>query len=57
MNDSGGIGILGVIVGAILVLGILYFAFGERLGVRGPSSTTSVKVEAPRAPAAPTPSK
>ena len=56
MNDSGGIGILGVIVGAILVLGIVYFAFGDRLGIRGPTSTTSVKVETPRAPAT-TPNK
>jgi hypothetical protein len=50
MNDSG-MGILGVIVGAVLVLGILYFAFGERLGIRttGGGSTT-VNVEAPRAP-------
>jgi hypothetical protein len=54
MNDSG-MGILGVVVGAVLVLGILYFAFGERLGIRdtGGGSTT-VKVETPRAP---TPSK
>jgi hypothetical protein len=53
MNDSGGI--LGVIVGAVLVLGILYFAFGDRLGIRttGGGSTT-VNVEAPSAP---TPSK
>jgi hypothetical protein len=53
MNDSG-MGILGVIIGAMLVIGILVFAFGERLGVRGPSTT--VKVEAPKVPA-PTPSK
>ena len=50
MNDSGGIGILGVIVGAILVLGVLYFAFGERLGMRSPGGNTTVKVEAPRVP-------
>lgn len=49
MNDSGGIGILGVIVGAVLVLGILYFAFGERLGLRD-AGTATVKVEAPRTP-------
>ena len=50
MNDSG-MGILGVIIGAILVLGILFFAFGERLGIRGGGgSSTTVKVEAPKVP-------
>lgn len=49
MNDSGGIGILGVIIGAVLVLGIMFFAFGDSLGMRGPSNTT-VKVEAPKVP-------
>lgn len=57
MNDSG-MGIVGVVIGAMLVLGLLFFAFGESLGVRGPSTTTNVKVEAPRAPTpAPTPNK
>lgn len=54
-NDSGSTGILGVIVGVLLVLGILYFAFGERLGVRtasGPSTTVTVNT-----PKAPTPGK
>jgi hypothetical protein len=54
MNDSG-MGILGVVVGAVLVLGILYFAFGESLGIRNTGGgSTTVKVETPRAP---TPSK
>jgi hypothetical protein len=48
MNDSGGIGIVGVIIGAVLVLGIMFFAFGDSLGMR-PSNTT-VKVEAPKVP-------
>ena len=52
MNDSG-MGIIGVIVGAVLVIGVLFFAFGDRLGLRSPSNTT-VKVEAP-APKVPTP--
>jgi hypothetical protein len=57
MNDSG-MGILGVVIGALLVVGLLFFAFGESLGIRGPSTTTNVKVEAPRAPTpASTPSK
>lgn len=53
-NDSSSTGILGVIVGVLLVLGLIYFALGERLGVRtsGPSSTVSVN-----APKAPTPGK
>jgi hypothetical protein len=51
-NDSGSTGILGVIVGVILVLGLIYFIFGESLGIRtasGPSSTVSVNT--PKAPA------
>ena len=49
-NDSGSTGILGVIVGVILVLGILYFAFGERLGVRTSGPSTTVSVNTPKAP-------
>lgn len=49
MNDSGGMGILGVIVGAVLVLGVIFFAFGENLGLRS-SSNTTVKVEVPKVP-------
>ena len=47
-DHSGSSGILGVIIGVVLVLGIIYFAFGERMGIRtasGPS--TSVTVNAP----------
>jgi hypothetical protein len=50
MNDSGGIGILGVVIGAFLVLGVMYFAFGDRMGLRSPSNTTTVKVEVPKVP-------
>ena len=50
MNDLGGVGILGVIVGVFLVLGLMYFAFGERMGIRSPSNTTTVKVEVPKVP-------
>ena len=49
MNDLGGMGIIGVIVGAVLVLGVIFFAFGESLGLRGPNNTT-IKVEAPKVP-------
>ena len=51
MNDSGGIGILGVIIGAVLVIGIIYIAFGDRMGLRNAGPTTTIKVEAPKAPA------
>ena len=50
MNDSGGVGIVGVIIGAVLVIGIIFFAFGDRLGMRGPSGNTTVKVESPKVP-------
>ena len=47
MNDSG-MGILGVVIGAAIVVGILFFAFGGRFGSSGPATT--VKVEAPHVP-------
>jgi hypothetical protein len=51
VNDSGGMGILGVIVGAVLVLGIMFFAFGDRLGLRNSGGgNTTIKVEAPKSP-------
>ena len=50
MNNSGGVGILGVIVGAVLVIGIMYFVFGEQMGFRNTGPTTTIKVEAPKIP-------
>jgi len=50
-GDSGATGIIGVIIGVVLVLGLIYFALGERMGLRtasGPS--TSVTINAPKAP-------
>ena len=35
MNDTG-IGILGVIIGALLIFGIFAHIFGDRLGLRAP---------------------
>jgi hypothetical protein len=55
MNDSG-MGILGVIIGAFLVIGLIYFAFGDRMGMRSAGNTTTVKVEAPKVPT-PSPNK
>ena len=49
-NDSGSTGILGVIVGVMLVLGLIYFAFGEKLGVRTSGPSTTVSVNTPKAP-------
>ena len=53
-NSSGSFGILGVIIGALIVIGIGYFIFAGAPAVKtGP--TTSVTVEAPKAPSVPTP--
>jgi hypothetical protein len=50
-DNSGSTGILGVIIGVVLVLGIIYFAFGERMGIQSASGpSTSVTVNAPKAP-------
>ena len=50
-GDSGATGILGVVIGVILVLGLLYFFFGERMGFGTASGPlTSVTVTAPKAP-------
>ena len=51
MNDFSGMGILGVIIGAVLVIGIIYVAFGDRMGLRGTGPNTTIKVEAPKSPA------
>ena len=54
MNDSG-MGIIGVVIGAVLVIAVILFAFGDRLGLRGGGGNTTVKVEAPSAPKVPAP--
>ena len=50
MNDSGGMGILGVIVGALLVGIFVFFMFGEQMGLRTASKDVNIRVEAPRVP-------
>ena len=50
-NSGGATGILGVVIGALLVVGIGYFVFVGG-GVK-PGPATSVTIEAPKAPAAP----
>lgn len=47
MNDSG-MGIVGVIVGALLVGIFVFFVFGQNLGLRGGGSDVHVKIEAPK---------
>jgi hypothetical protein len=48
-SDSGGIGLVGVLIGALIVAAIgAFFLFGNRGA--GPAPTSSVKVELPRSP-------
>jgi len=50
MNDAG-MGIVGVIVGALLVGFFVFFVFGNSMGLRGGGKDVSVRVEAPKVPA------
>ena len=50
-DSSGASGILGVIVGALIVAALVFFVFGDRMGLRS-ASPVNVKVETPAAPAA-----
>jgi hypothetical protein len=50
MNESG-MGIVGVIVGALLVGIFVFFVFGEGMGLRGGTKDVNVRVEAPKVPA------
>ena len=54
-DNSGGnsMGLLGVLIGAILVIGVGYFMFVGSGVVRPPSTT--VTIEAPKVAPAPTP--
>ena len=49
-DSSGASGILGVIVGALIVAALVFFVFGDRIGLRS-ASPVNVNVEAPAAPA------
>ena len=49
-NDSGASGILGVLVGALIVVALIFFVFGERLGLRGGGAPVEVNVQAPQPP-------
>jgi hypothetical protein len=51
-DESGGMGLIGGLIGAFLVIALIYFFFGDRLGLsRGPD--VNVQVEAPKTPAPP----
>ncbi len=47
-NGSGGIGLLGVVIGALIVVALGYFFLANRGA--GPGPSTTVKVEAPKVP-------
>jgi hypothetical protein len=53
-DNSGGIGLLGVLLGALIVAAFAYFMVGDRLGLRSSAPDVNVKVEAPKTPT-PTP--
>ena len=46
MNDTRAAGILGVAMSAVFVLGIMYLAFGERLGIKSPGPNARIPIEA-----------
>lgn len=45
-DNSGSSGLLGVIIGVVLVLGLVYFFLGEQIGLRS-TGDVNVKVDAP----------
>lgn len=49
-SSSGGMGLLGVIIGAAIVVGIAFFFMGGGIGTK--PGTTNITVTAPSAPAA-----
>ena len=51
-NSSNSMGILGVLIGAVLVIGVGYFMYAGSGPVK---PATQVTIEAPKAPVAPSP--
>ena len=47
-NGSGGIGLLGVVIGALIVVALGYFFLANRAA--GPGTSTTVRIEAPKVP-------
>lgn len=56
-GGSGGVGILGVVIGALLVIGVLFFVTDgfSRMPGKGGNSGPSVTINAPSAPHLPSP--
>jgi hypothetical protein len=50
-DNSGGIGIAGVLIGAIIVIGVAFFIFRGMDG--GDAGGPDINIEAPSAPSAP----
>ena len=46
--DNSYSGIIGVIVGALIIVGLIYFVFGDRLGLRGPVPSVPVTAPVPK---------
>ena len=46
-SSNGGIGLLGVLIGAAIVAVVAFFFVGDRLGLRSPGDV-NVKVELPK---------
>ena len=48
-DSNGGMGFVGVLVGALIVAALAYFLLGDKLGLRSPTDV-NVKIEAPQVP-------
>ncbi len=46
MNDSRTAGIVGLAMSAVLVVGIAYLAFGDRLGIKSPYPNARISTDA-----------
>jgi hypothetical protein len=49
-SGSGGVGLVGVVVTALLVPVFAYFLIGDRLGLRDPVSSAEARIESARVP-------
>jgi hypothetical protein len=49
-DNSGGIGLMGVLIGAIIVIGVGFFFYR---GMAGDTGGTNIKIEAPAVPVVP----
>jgi hypothetical protein len=53
-DNSGGIGLVGVLIGAVIVIGVAFFFFR---GMEGGDAGPDINIEAPSAPSVPSPAK